>query len=135
MYVMTTKTQLAMFAIATVAIMSFSFIPAFAQDVGHSLPITAPSSGEAKKVETDRSVCNGTGKVITTGYVSTNPEDYVKIIADASDCQSHTKTTGYVTVNNNHFGSFSTSDDYKKFTFSGNLNVGDKVIVAVTYTT
>ena len=132
---MTSKTQLAMVAIAAVAIMSFSFIPAFAQDVGHSLPITAPSSGEAKKVETDRSVCNGTGKVITTAYVSTNPQDYVKVITDASDCQSHTYTSGYVTVEGNHFGSFSTSSDYRTFMFSGSINAGDKVIVSVTYTT
>ena len=54
---------------------------------------------------------------------------------DATDCQSHTNTSVYVTVDGNFFGSSSTTNDYKKFTFSGNIDVGDKVIVSVTYTT
>ena len=130
---MTSKTQLAMVAIAAVAIMSFSFVPAFA--VGHSLPMTAPASGYDTGYQKSNSVCNGTGSVTSTSKVMTSPQDYLEVIVDATDCQSHTKTTGYVTVNNNHFGSFSTSDDYKKFTFSGSLNAGDTIIVAVTYTT
>lgn len=130
---MTNKTQLAMLAIATVAIMSFSFTPAFA--VGHSLVMTAPSSGVDKDTQTSNSICNGTGSVTSKSEVRTSPEDFLKVTVDATDCQSHTYTSGYVTVDGNHFGSFSTSSDYKVFTFSGNIDVGDKVIVVVNYTT
>ena len=122
-----------MFAIATVAIMSFSFTPAFA--VGHSLVMTAPSSGVATDDQTSTSICNGTGSVVSETEVRTSPEDFLEVTVDATDCQSHTYTSGYVTVDGNHFGSFSTSSDYKVFTFSGSINAGDKVIVSVTYTT
>ena len=130
---MTTKTHYAMVAIAAVAIMSFSFTPAFA--VGQSLVMTAPASGNDTDSQSSRSVCNGTGSVTSTAKVQTSPEDYLEVIADATDCQSHTNTSVYVTVDGNFFGSSSTTNDYKKFTFSGNIDVGDKVIVSVTYTT
>lgn len=130
---MTTKTQIAMFAIATVAIMSFGLTPAFA--VGHALVMTAPSSGTDTDDKTSRSICNGTGSVTSEALVRTSPEDYLEVIVDATDCQSHTNTSVWVTVDGNFFGSGSTTSDYKKYTFSGNIDVGDKIIVSVTYTT
>ena len=130
---MTTITTYAMVAIAAVAIMSFGISPAFA--VGHSLVMTAPSSGEATDSQISSSICNGTGSVESSSEVTTSPEDYLEVIADASNCQSHTKTSVWVTVDGDYFGSASTTRDYKKFTFSGNIDAGDKVIITVTYTT
>lgn len=133
---MTNKTtQIAMFAIAAFALGGMAFAPAYATTVGHALVMTAPASGTDTADKESLNVCGGGGTLYSESLVRTSPEDYLEVIADATDCGSHTNTSVYVTVDGNFFGSSSTTNDYKKFVFSGAIDVGDKVIVTVTYTT
>jgi hypothetical protein len=129
---MTTKiTSLAMFAVAAFALGGMMVTPAFATNLSHDFAITSAPGGYGK---TASNICGGGQSIYTNANAYTSPQQYVKVVADAEDCGSHSNTSVSVTVNGNSFGNASTTDGKKTFYFSGSISAGDDVRVYVDYT-
>jgi hypothetical protein len=129
---MTTKTtNLAMFAIAAFALGGMMVTPAFATNLSHDFAITSAPGGYSKVAS---NICGGGQSIYSSANVYTSPQQYVKVVANAADCGSHSNTSVSVTVNGNFFGSSSTSDGNKTFYFNGSISAGDDVRVYIDYT-
>jgi hypothetical protein len=132
---MTTKvSQIAMFAIAAFALGGMMVAPAFAATETASLAVAAPSSGIRSDSETDANECGYGEGIYSFVTVSNGVEDYIKVTADAEDCNSHTNTSIVVKKNGSQIYSGSTSNDYKVWWFQGSINTNDAITVSFTYT-
>ncbi len=132
---MTTKvSHMAMFAIAAFALGGLMVAPAFAATETANLAVAAPSSGIRSDSETDANECGYGEGIYSFVTVSNGVEDYIKVTADAEDCNSHTNTSIVVTKNGSQIYSGSTSNDNKVWWIQGSINTNDAINVSFTYT-
>jgi hypothetical protein len=131
---MTTKTtQIAMFAIAAFALSGMMVSPAFAANHVDRLDAEAPSYGTDSDSETNSNLCGAGESVYSSLTVGNGPEDYIKVTADAEDCDSHSSTSIVVKKNDSQIYSGSTSNDYKVWAIQGSISTGDDIEVQITY--
>jgi len=131
---MNKTTNLAMFAIAAFALSGMMVSPAFAATESDYLAVAAPSSGTASKGETNSNECGYGQSIYSNLKVANGPQDYIKVTADADDCNSHTNTSIVVTKNGNQIYSASSTNDYKVWWIQGSINTNDAITVTITYT-
>lgn len=124
---MSNKTQIAMFAIAAVAVMSFGMTPAFAASYG-SVQVQA-TTYTATSAE-DKIDC-GTGKCLTKISLN-NPQDRVTyfIGTNGNNCDVSVQVTGLGTTYNKDHGSI---NGQVSFSYDKTINTGDKGTVTATY--
>lgn len=131
---MTTKTQLAMFAVAALTIGGFAISPVFAASHIDNLSMTAPATGTDADSETNSNLCGAGESVYSSAWVQVSPEKIIEVTADAEDCTSHTQTDILVKVNGNTILDTNTNDDKKTWQINhGALAANDSVTVKLTY--
>jgi len=131
---MTSKTQLAMFAIAALTIMSFGMTPAFAADYASSA-VKAPSSGWASGSWDDVSCGNESGDCIAYAQVSASQDKakfWYGISGSQTTCTVSSQITGLGAVININHGTIAGLHNVEYTNYS--IDSGDRVTVTNTYT-
>jgi len=131
---MTSKINYAMFAIAAIAVMSFSFAPAYAANYASSA-VTAPSSGWASGPWDDTSCGTASGDCIAYAQVSAS-QDRAKfwygISGSQTTCTVSSQITGLGAVININHGTIAGLHNVEYTNYS--IDTGDRVTVTNTYT-
>lgn len=127
------NTKIPMLAITALAILSFSFAPAFAANYA-SAEATAPSSGWASSSMDDVSCGNASGDCVAKAEVSASQDKakfWYGIQGSQTTCTVSTQITGLGAVINISHGTIAGLHTVE---YSQSIDSGDRVVITNTYT-